>query len=181
VPVPTSTLFPQDKGTALVLVLTAVSVVLLAATGRGRPALPRGAVLAAGLTAGLLGVFVASAPGIAGETGIPAASVALVAAALAVATLDRRAETLLAFALVVVAALLVAVAPADTSGFLSGDPPHAGERAFLVVGSVLLGASCLAAGALGHRRGAPLATAGAAAVLVAGALAHGYALLGPLV
>ncbi|MTD43683.1 hypothetical protein GKE82_05025 [Conexibacter sp. W3-3-2] len=163
------TLLPHDRGTSLVFLLVLAGAGLLIRSDSAEHS-----TTTIGIGLALLGVLAATVPGNAGEDGVP-----LLPGLLAVATAGAlaRAGTAagwLAIGAMSAALLLVAIAPFDTSGFLSGDLPHPRERAFLTAGLGSLAALCTASFALGRRHSSQALRIIPAGIMAAAIAAYGY-------
>lgn len=179
-----------DSGSAFVLGLgLPVPLLFAVAVAHARTALAAlaGPWRGLGAVLGLVGLFSAAIPGAAGDSGVPALALAVLAlgvlGCLGVAVRgdeNDRLEAVVAVGVGLGVLLLVAVAPAETTDVFSERGPSGAQVLFTLLGIVVFVAGAVAVAVLGIRRRAPRMVDGAAAALFVFVVLQSFGFLAPL-
>ena len=179
-----------DDGTAIVLGLALPVPLLFAiAAAHARTSLAALGPPWRGLGAllGLAGLFLAAIPGVAGDAGLPALPLLMLAAGVVACAVvaargdgDDRLEAAVAIGVGVGALVLTAVAPAETADLFSEEGPRSAQVLFTLLGIVIFVAGAVAIAVLGIRRRSPRIADFAAAMLFAFVVLQSFGFLAPL-
>lgn len=179
-----------DTGTAFVLGLALpVPLLLAVAAAHGRSSLAAlgGPWRGVGALLGLVGLFLAAVPGVAGDATIEAlALVVLALGLLACAALaargdgDDRLEAAVAVGVGLGALALALVAPAETTDVFSEQAPATAQVLFALLGIAVFVAGAVGLAVLGIRRDAPRIADLAAAALFLFVVVQSFGFLAPL-